>query len=47
MLGSERLYAWVDDNPVVEMRRADYTNDTAVIRRFRKMIAINSALETT
>jgi 4-hydroxybutyrate CoA-transferase len=45
MLGSERLYRWVDDNPMVEMRRVEYTNDTAVIRRFRKMIAINSAIE--
>jgi len=32
MLGSERLYRWVDDNPMVEMRSADYTNDTSVIR---------------
>jgi 4-hydroxybutyrate CoA-transferase len=45
MLGSQRLYDWADDNPMVEMRRADYTNDTAIIRRFRKMVAINSALE--
>ena len=28
MLGSQRLYDWVDDNPMVEMRPADYTNDT-------------------
>jgi acyl-CoA hydrolase len=45
MLGSQRLYDWADDNPMVELRRADYTNDTAIIRRFRKMVAINSALE--
>jgi 4-hydroxybutyrate CoA-transferase len=45
MLGSQRLYDWVDDNPMVEMRPAEYTNDTAVIRRFRKMVAINSAIE--
>lgn len=45
MLGSERLYRWVDDNPMVEMRSADYTNDTSVIRRFKRMIAINSAIE--
>jgi acyl-CoA hydrolase len=45
MLGSERLYRWVDDNPMVEMRPAEYTNDTAVIRRFRTMVAVNSALE--
>ncbi|MEP7158035.1 MAG: acetyl-CoA hydrolase/transferase C-terminal domain-containing protein [Chloroflexota bacterium] len=45
MLGSQSLYDWVDDNPMVEMRPADYTNDTAVIRRFKKMVAINSAIE--
>jgi acyl-CoA hydrolase len=45
MLGSQRLYDWVDDNPMVEMRPAEYTNDTAVIRRFKKMVAINSAIE--
>ena len=45
MLGTQRLYDWADDNPMVEMRPADYTNDTSVIRRFHKMIAINSAIE--
>jgi acyl-CoA hydrolase len=34
-----------DDNPAVEMRPSDYTNDSALIRRFRHMVAINSALE--
>ncbi|MEO6351429.1 MAG: acetyl-CoA hydrolase/transferase C-terminal domain-containing protein [Candidatus Limnocylindrales bacterium] len=45
MLGSERLYRWVNDNPMVEMRNVEYTNDTAVIRRFKRMVAINSAIE--
>lgn len=45
MAGTERLYAFADDNPLVEMRPADYTNDSAVIRRFRRMTAINSAVE--
>jgi 4-hydroxybutyrate CoA-transferase len=44
-MGTERLYRFIDDNPMIEMRPADYTNDSAVIRRFRKMIAVNSALE--
>ena len=30
---------------MIEMRPVDYTNDTAVIRRFRRMVAINSAIE--
>lgn len=45
MMGTQRLYRFVDDNPMVEMRPVDYTNDTAVIRRLRRMTAINSALE--
>jgi 4-hydroxybutyrate CoA-transferase len=45
LMGSERLYRFVDDNPQVEMHPADYTNDTAVIRRNHRMVAVNSALE--
>ena len=45
MMGSRRLYAFVDDNPMVEMRSVDFTNDTHVIRSFRGMTAINSAIE--
>jgi acyl-CoA hydrolase len=44
LMGSRRLYRFVDDNPMVEMRPVDYTNDTSVIRRFRRMVAINSAI---
>jgi len=44
VMGSRRLYEFLDDNPMIEMRPVDYTNDTAVIRRFRRMVAINSAL---
>jgi 4-hydroxybutyrate CoA-transferase len=44
LMGSQRLYDFVDDNPMIEMRPVDYTNDTTVIRRFRRMIAINSAI---
>jgi acyl-CoA hydrolase len=45
MMGSERLYRFIDDNPMVEMRPVDFTNDTHVIRSFSKMVAINSAIE--
>lgn len=44
LMGTQRLYDVVDDNPMIEMRPVDYTNDTAVIRRFRRMTAINSAI---
>ena len=44
LMGSQRLYDFVHDNPMIEMRPVDYTNDTSVIRRFRRMVAINSAI---
>lgn len=43
--GSKRLYDFVDDNPFVELYPADHTNDTAVIRRNDKVVAVNSAIE--
>ncbi len=45
LMGTKRLYDFVDDNPMVEMRPVDFTNDTAVIRSFSRMVAINSAIE--
>ena len=45
VLGTQRLYDFIHDNPMVEMRSVDFTNDSAVIRSFRRMIAINSAIE--
>jgi 4-hydroxybutyrate CoA-transferase len=45
MMGTQRLYKFVDNNPMVEMRQVDYTNDTSIIRKFRRMTAINSAIE--
>ncbi len=45
LMGSPRLYRFVHDNPMVEMRAVDFTNDTHVIRSFSRMVAINSAIE--
>jgi acyl-CoA hydrolase len=45
VLGTERLYRFVDDNPLVEFHPCDRTNDTSLIRKNDKVIAINSALE--
>lgn len=44
-LGSQKLYDFIDDNPVVHFKEAAYTNDTAVIRKNPKVTAINSAIE--
>lgn len=45
MHGSQRLYDFAHDNPVLEMRPNDYTNNSSVIVRIDSMVAINSALE--
>jgi 4-hydroxybutyrate CoA-transferase len=45
VMGSRRLYDFVHDNPMVEMRPVDFTNDTHVIRSFSRMVAVNSAIE--
>jgi len=45
VMGTSRLYDFVHDNPMVEMRPVDFTNDTHVIRSFSRMVAINSAIE--
>ena len=44
VMGSRRLYDWVDDNPLVELRASDFTNDPLIVARNDKMVAINSAL---
>jgi 4-hydroxybutyrate CoA-transferase len=45
LLGSRKLYDFVDDNPLVRMLDIQYVNDTAVIRKLPKMTSINSAVE--
>ncbi len=45
LMGSRKLYDYVDDNPFVEMREVDYVNDVHNIRQNPKMVAINSAIE--
>ncbi len=45
LLGSRKLYDFVDDNPSVVTLAIDYVNDTAVIRTNPKVTAINSAIE--
>jgi acetyl-CoA hydrolase len=45
MLGTQRLYDFVHDNPIIEMHPTSYTNDPFVIARNARMVAINSAIE--
>ena len=45
LMGSKRLYDYVNDNPFIEMKESSMVNDTARIRKNPKMVAINSAIE--
>ncbi len=44
-MGCKDTYEYLDDNPAVEFRTVDYTNDPLIIARHDNMTAINSALE--
>lgn len=43
--GTQRLYDFVDDNPLVELHGCDRTNDVSIIRKNPRVVAINSAIE--
>ncbi len=43
--GSQRLFDFVHDNPLVSFYPCDWTNDTSVIRKNPKVVAINSAIQ--
>ncbi len=45
LLGTQRLYDFVHDNPIVELHPTEYVNDPFLIAQNSKMISINSALE--
>jgi len=45
VLGTRRVYDFVNDNPSVAFHDCGWVNDTAVIRKNPKVVAINSALE--
>ncbi len=45
LIGSERLYEFVNNNPFIVLKESSYVNDTAIIRQNPKVVAINSAIE--
>jgi acyl-CoA hydrolase len=45
LLGSRKLYDFVDDNPSVVVLNIDYVNDTSIIRTNPKATSINGAIE--
>ncbi len=45
LMGTKRLYDFVNDNPAVLMKPVDYTNSVLVAGRLKNLISINSAIE--
>ncbi|NTU75134.1 MAG: acetyl-CoA hydrolase/transferase family protein [Anaerolineaceae bacterium] len=45
MIGTNKLYKWANNNPLIEIRRTEYVNDPFVVAQNAKMVAINSAIE--
>ena len=45
MMGSQRFYDFIDNNPLVLMKDIGYTNDPFIIAQNDNVVAINSALE--
>lgn len=45
LFGSQRLYDFVHNNPLIELHPTDYVNDPFNIARNDRMVAINSAIQ--
>ena len=45
VIGTQKLYESINDNPAFSFHEAAYVNDTAIIRRNPKVISINSCVE--
>jgi len=45
LMGTQRLYDFANNNPMVEMYSVDYVNDPTVIMKNSKMISINSCVQ--
>ncbi len=45
VMGSKKLYDFIDNNPLVEFHPTEYVNDPFIIAQNDRMISINSAIE--
>ena len=45
VLGSKKLFDFIDNDPLMEFHPSHYTNDPFIIAQNEKMVAINSAIE--
>ncbi len=45
VMGSKKLYDFIDNNPLIEFHPTEYINDPFIIAQNKRMMAINSAIE--
>jgi acyl-CoA hydrolase len=45
VMGTKKIYDFIHDNPLIAMKETSFTNDTSIIRKNPKVMAINSAIE--
>jgi acetyl-CoA hydrolase len=45
VLGTKRIYDFINNNPIFEFHPQEYVNDPFVVAKNNKMVAINSAIE--
>ncbi|GBD86920.1 succinyl-CoA:coenzyme A transferase [bacterium BMS3Abin03] len=45
VIGTKRVYNFINNNPVIEFHPQEYVNDPFIIAKNKKMVAINSAIE--
>lgn len=45
VLGTRKLFNFIDNNPIIEFHPQEYVNDPFIIAQNKKMVAINSAIE--
>jgi 4-hydroxybutyrate CoA-transferase len=45
IMGTEKLFRWADDNPMVNMEPSDIVHDPQVVGTFGDFVSVNSAIE--
>jgi acetyl-CoA hydrolase len=45
VLGTRKVFDFIDNNPVIEFHPQEYVNDPFIIAKNKKMVALNSAIE--
>ena len=43
--GTKKFFDYIDNNPIIELRPVDYTNNTRIIAQNHKMVSINATIE--